>query len=97
MYSFRKNTPEQVFYSDKIRGESAMKSLDNIGPTVEHMYIIDNLGPFSMNYFRMKFYWPFELSAAMKDSKDQRGKRLLYLTDKPSVSVFFSLFSFPLF
>jgi hypothetical protein len=63
-----------------------MNSLDHIGPTIEHTYVINNLGPFSINYFKMKFYWPYELKSTFKDSIDPRGKRLLYLTDKPSVS-----------
>jgi hypothetical protein len=39
---FRKRTPEQVFYSDTsiVRGESAIKSLDEIGPIIEHTYLV---------------------------------------------------------
>ena len=34
-------TPEQVFYDNRVRGESAMQSLDDIGPIIEHTYKVN--------------------------------------------------------
>ena len=65
-----------------------MKNFDDIGPIVEHVYIIENKGPFSINYFKMKIYWPFELKP-LNNEQDSRGKRLLYLTEKPRVRLIF--------
>lgn len=37
-------TPEQLFYGDGsvIKGESAMKNLEEIGPIIEHTYKVNN-------------------------------------------------------
>jgi hypothetical protein len=39
----RTKTPEQLFYGDGsvIKGESAMKSLEEIGPIIEHTYKVN--------------------------------------------------------
>lgn len=67
-----------------------MRSFDNIGPIIEHIYLINNYGPFTIDYFKMKFYWPYELnsssSATMMINNKEHGKHLLYLTEKPIVS-----------
>ncbi len=101
-----------MFYGDKVVGESAMKSYDNIGPIIEHIYTvscnllfcqfdinktlivfkISNLGPYTVNNFTMKFYWPFETNLTY-GANHKHGKHLLYLIEKPIVSFF--LFCFP--
>ena len=47
---------------------------------------INNLGPFSIDYFKMKFYWPYELASTDSDENTVHGKYLLYLTETPRVS-----------
>jgi hypothetical protein len=42
LFLYGTKTPEQVFYSDKglVRGESAIDNLQQIGPIIEHTYIV---------------------------------------------------------
>jgi hypothetical protein len=93
-------TPEQLFYGNNekvedkvIRGESDMKSLEDIGPIIEHTYTIINTGPFSVDYFQLAVDWPHETklndfnpSSSLSDSNytNINGKHLLYLTEKPT-------------
>ena len=37
-----RSSPEQVVYSGEIRGESAIKSENDIGPAVNHTYEVSN-------------------------------------------------------
>jgi len=81
------NTPEQVFYDINVRGESAMQKFEDIGPLIEHTYKIFNYGPFSLNDFNMKIFWPHETSTSdiySDNSENQNGKYLLYLTQSPT-------------
>jgi len=43
LFLYGTKTPEQVFYSDKglVRGESAIEHLQQIGPIIEHTYIVN--------------------------------------------------------
>ena len=92
LFLYGRRTPEQVFFSDNsiIRGASAMKSFEQIGPIIEHTYIINNGGPFSVNFFQLEVDWPYESRLVDFDgvSKsrpgDYEGKYLLYLTEKPT-------------
>jgi hypothetical protein len=92
----RRRTPEQVFYSDSsgIRGESSIKNFDEIGPIIEHTYIITNGGPFTVNFFQLIVDWPYELRLRDFNPKSSikyyDGKHLLYLAEKPTVNCFFS-------
>lgn len=82
---YSRHTPEQIFYNDQVIGQSAMKIFENIGPIIEHVYLVENLGPFSINSFEMNIHWPFELNPS--ESENIHGKHLLYLTDRPKVSL----------
>ena len=93
LYLYGRRTPEQVFYSDHsiIRGASAMKNFEQIGPIIEHTYIINNGGPFSVNFFQLEVDWPYEsrlvdFNDAVNKARpgDHDGKYLLYLTEKPT-------------
>ncbi|XP_047136920.1 integrin alpha-7 isoform X1 [Hydra vulgaris] len=69
---------QQVTYGGKILGESAMKSVNDIGDSVEHKYVIHNNGPDTVPNVNVTIFWPTELKS---------GKHLLYLTDvKPSTT-----------
>jgi hypothetical protein len=89
---YGRRTPEQVFFSDKsiIRGASAMKNFEQIGPIIEHTYIINNGGPFSVNFFQLEVDWPYESrlvdfeTTSKSRPGDYEGKYLLYLTEKPT-------------
>ena len=91
LFLYGKRTPEQVFYSDSsaIRGESAMKNLEQIGPIIEHTYLVNNNGPFSVNFFQLIIDWPYETRLANFNANSPinyfDGKHLLYLTEKPTV------------
>lgn len=92
LFLYGRRTPEQVFFSDKsiIRGASAMKNFEQIGPIIEHTYIINNGGPFSVNFFQLEVDWPYESrlvdfeSISKSRPGDYEGKYLLYLTEKPT-------------
>ncbi len=40
LFASSQKTPEQVFYGDNVIGESAVKTYDNIGPIIEHIYTV---------------------------------------------------------
>lgn len=93
LFLYGTKTPEQLFYGDDsvIKGESAMRNLEDIGPIIEHTYKINNAGPFSVNFFQLIIDWPHETRLDDHlDSTNQfhQGKHLLYLIEKPTVSYF---------
>lgn len=71
---------EQSFYGGEVKGESAMKYLDDIGPIVQHTFQIYNAGPWRAPYVEVFILWPHQVA----NDKPQ-GKWLLYLEDKPIV------------
>lgn len=71
---------EQAFYGGEVKGESAMKYLDDIGPIVQHTYQIYNDGPWRAPYLEVFILWPHQVA----NDKPQ-GKWLLYLEEKPVV------------
>lgn len=54
-------------------GESAIKSLAEIGPRVTHQYEVWNAGPWKASYFNVDIWWPHQV----ENGKPQ-GKWLLY-------------------
>ncbi|XP_077299623.1 multiple edematous wings isoform X2 [Arctopsyche grandis] len=72
--------PEQVFYGGEVKGESAMKYLDDIGSTIVHIYQVFNLGPWRVNSVEVGIDWPHQIA----NNKDQ-GKWLFYLDGIPIV------------
>lgn len=75
-----RSSPEQVVYSGEVRGESAVKTEDDIGPAVNHTYEIYNKGPGSVPNSRLTIKWPYELASSVG-----HGKHLLYLMQPPQV------------
>lgn len=69
--------PEQVFYGGDVRGESAMKYIEDIGTLVQHSYQIQNLGPSRVPYLKVEIKWPHQVA----NDKD-KGKWLLYLAEQ---------------
>jgi hypothetical protein len=49
-FLFRFARPPQVFYGGEIKGESAMKDLDDIGTSVIHTFQVYNDGPWRSPY-----------------------------------------------
>lgn len=71
---------EQAFYGGEVKGESAMKYLDDVGPVVQHTYQIYNDGPWRAPYLEVLILWPHQVA-----NDKAQGKWLLYLEDKPIV------------
>ena len=40
-----RGSPEKVWYGGEVRGESAMRDLAEVGPLVDHRYLVKNYGP----------------------------------------------------
>lgn len=68
--------PEQSFYGGEVRGESAMKNVEDIGNVVQHSYQIYNDGPWRVPYLNVRIKWPYQVA-----NDKQKGKWLLYLED----------------
>lgn len=69
--------PEQVFYGGEIRGESAMKYIEDIGTPVQHSYQIQNHGPVRVPYLKVEIKWPHQVA-----NDKEKGKWLLYLAER---------------
>ncbi|ODN00073.1 Integrin alpha-PS1 [Orchesella cincta] len=72
--------PEKLFYvyGGNVIGESAIKSLAEIGPRVTHQYEVWNAGPWKASYFNVDIWWPHQV----ENGKSQ-GKWLLYPEGPP--------------
>jgi hypothetical protein len=66
-----------------VKGESAIRTLNEIGPIVEHTYKINNGGPFSVNNFQLVVDWPHETRLPHLNHL-RFGKHLLYLVERPT-------------
>merc|ERR1719422_1942084 len=75
-----RGSPEKVFYGGDVRGESAMKDVSEIGPHVDHRYLVKNYGPSMVDVLTVKINWPFQV-----ENHKPQGKWLLYLTGHPVV------------
>jgi hypothetical protein len=67
-------------YGGEVRGESAIKYLDEIGTRIDHVYQVGNDGPSTASRLSILIDWPIQV----ENGKDQ-GKWLLYLIDQPVV------------
>lgn len=85
LFLYGKRTPEQLFYGDtyEIKGESAITTIEEIGPIIEHTYKINNGGPFSVESFQLIVDWPHETRLSGINNL-RHGKHLLYLIEKPT-------------
>ena len=70
--------PASVYYGGLVKGESALKDVSEIGPLVQHRYLITNYGPSEVDVVTIKIKWPFQV-----ENNKPQGKWLLYLTDHP--------------
>uniref|UniRef100_A0AAR2JJI3 Integrin alpha-2 domain-containing protein n=1 Tax=Pygocentrus nattereri TaxID=42514 RepID=A0AAR2JJI3_PYGNA len=63
--------PHQLFFSGMVRGESAMKTLDDVGSEVEYEFMVTNTGQSvqTVGSAFLNIMWPYELA---------NGKWLLY-------------------
>jgi len=75
-----RGSPEKVFYGGEVRGESAMKDVTEIGPLVDHRYLVKNYGPSMVDVLTVKISWPYQV-----ENHKPQGKWLLYLTGHPVV------------
>ncbi|GAB1608799.1 integrin alpha-PS1-like [Argonauta hians] len=74
------SSPEQVLYTGNALGESAMKTEDDIGPVVKHIYDVYNKGSGTVPQSKLTIHWPYELA-----SNEPHGKHLLYLMQPPKI------------
>ncbi|XP_041846599.1 integrin alpha-6-like [Melanotaenia boesemani] len=72
--------PSQVSLGENLKGESAIKSVDEIGPSVQYEFKITNLGRPLRSFANasLNIFWPKE---------DSVGKWLLYLTRVSSTGI----------
>jgi len=71
---------QQVRFGGEVKGESAMKTEDEIGHKVYHKFIVKNSGPWRARDVIVSINWPYQL-----DNGREYGKWILYITAKPSV------------
>lgn len=86
LFLYGKRSPEQLFFGEnEVKGESAIQTLDEIGPIIEHTYKINNGGPFSVSSFQLVVDWPHETRLPSPNLNHLRyGKHLLYLIERPT-------------
>ena len=75
--------PDQVYYGSpgaRLRGESALQDVAEIGPLVDHRYLVKNYGPSMVDVLTVRISWPFQV-----ENNKPQGKWLLYLTSHPLV------------
>lgn len=61
---------QQIPYTGTIKGEKAMKNLDEVGSVVNHKFAVRNNGPDTVPSANLTIHWPYETLS---------GKHLLYL------------------
>ncbi|KAG7208526.1 hypothetical protein KM043_014745 [Ampulex compressa] len=71
-----------AFYGGEVIGESAIKSLSEIGPKATHTYEVFNEGPWRVSSLEVRISWPYEVA-----NDKAHGKWLLYLDELPTVQV----------
>lgn len=72
--------PSTVYYGGTVRGESALRDVSEIGPLVQHRYLVTNYGPSEVDVVTVKISWPFQV-----ENNKAQGKWLLYLTEHPQL------------
>lgn len=70
-----------VVFKGPIRGASAVKDEDSIGPAVNHTYTIYNEGVGAVGSADLEIFWPVEVNPGEYES----GKHLLYLMQTESL------------
>lgn len=72
--------PDTVLYGGEVVGESAIKSQNEVGTPVQHMYAVYNKGPWRANGLEVHIEWPWQVG-----NNKAQGKWLLYLVRNPYV------------
>ncbi|KAJ3645381.1 hypothetical protein Zmor_023047 [Zophobas morio] len=73
--------PPNIIYSGDVKGQSAMKYLEDIGPRVIHSYDVINQGDWNIRNLRVEIQWPYQVYT----DREEGGKWLLYLEKEPSI------------
>ncbi|XP_049818119.1 integrin alpha-PS1 isoform X2 [Aethina tumida] len=68
-----------LLYYDQVRGESDMKTLEDVGPRIRHIYSIENKGDWALTDVNVTINWPYQVR-----SSGENGKWLLYLESIPN-------------
>ncbi|KAL8621290.1 hypothetical protein ACOMHN_008115 [Nucella lapillus] len=71
---------DQILCHGEPRGASAMRTERDIGPAVNHSFIVTNNGPSDVSSSTLHIEWPMEVGG-----EGAQGKYLLYLMEKPIV------------
>eukprot|EP00095_Tigriopus_kingsejongensis_P007065 snap_masked-scaffold1121_size61474-processed-gene-0.4 protein:Tk07065 transcript:snap_masked-scaffold1121_size61474-processed-gene-0.4-mRNA-1 annotation:"hypothetical protein DAPPUDRAFT_60396" len=74
--------PREFWYGGQVRGESAIKTTNDIGSKVIHTFHVSNAGPWSVNSLELVVQWPIQLAPTFPNKP---GKWLLYLTEDPEL------------
>lgn len=72
------HTTSHVVYGGEVKGESAMRFLEDIGQRVVHTYQVLNKGPWHVDDMTITIDWPYQVA-----SNTVQGKWLLYLEGNP--------------
>ena len=75
--------PTKVLYGSpgsSVKGESAMEDVAEIGPQVDHRYLVKNYGPSMVDVLTVRIGWPFQV-----ENNKPQGPWLLYITSHPLV------------
>ncbi len=73
-----RSRPAQVLYGGRVRGESALHTLSEVGPSIQHKFLVKNSGPSEVDVLTVEIGWPFQV-----ENGKAQGKWLLYLTEHP--------------
>ncbi|KAL5006756.1 hypothetical protein ScPMuIL_015562 [Solemya velum] len=72
------SNPPTVIYQGDVIGASAVEFDAQIGPAINHTYVVENSGPGIVDNLRVTIHWPYEM-----ESEYEHGKYLLYLMEFP--------------
>ncbi|XP_033761989.1 integrin alpha-PS1-like isoform X1 [Pecten maximus] len=67
-----------VVFSGEVRGESAISRAAQIGPSINHTYVVLNDGNSTVGQAELQIDWPYEMKPLLPGHS---GKHLLYLID----------------
>lgn len=75
---FSSGATSQVVYGGEVKGESAMRFLEDIGQRIVHTYQVLNNGPWHVEGMTVTIEWPLQVA-----SYTAQGKWLMYLEGIP--------------
>lgn len=87
----RNSVPEEIpeMQNTELKGESAIKFVEEIGNKVIHHYNIYNYGTWNITNLRVEFEWPYQVA-----NDKVQGKWLLYLDEPPVIESTISVYHF---